>query len=187
MGCFVWLPDGNRARISLPGAHQAENAAVACRVLMCLREAGYTISAQAETDGLANARWPARLEWSELRLLIDGAHNLQAVTVLCEYLDAYVPERPLALITGMMKEKDATAMAALLEQRAVRVYCVAPNGRAIPAEELAGCFGEKAVVMYSVEEALQAARDVTAEVGTIVVAGSLYLAGQVRDCLSVTV
>lgn len=71
--------------LGLPGEHQRSNAAVAKAVLERIQAMGWPIAMPAIRTGLAETRWPGRLErmsWRGHDVLIDGAHNPPAAEVL---------------------------------------------------------------------------------------------------------
>jgi len=82
-------------RLPFAGAHQLVNGAIAIAALRSLREQGWQVSDSAIQAGIAQARWPGRLQWLTWRApdghadpwLIDGAHNPAAAIVLRRYLD----------------------------------------------------------------------------------------------------
>ncbi|MEM9769590.1 MAG: folylpolyglutamate synthase/dihydrofolate synthase family protein, partial [Cyanobacteria bacterium P01_D01_bin.71] len=95
-------------RLSLAGEHQRVNSAIAIAALQTLRDQGWQISDRHIQSGLAQARWPGRLQWlnwiapngQSHPWLIDGAHNPAAATVLRHYLDdLQQPEGSLAEAT----------------------------------------------------------------------------------------
>ena len=98
--------------ISLLGEHQARNAAVAVSACKVLTGKGLSISEYAIRKGLANARWPGRLEvvCKKPLFLLEGAHNPQGVHMLCKALCGYFPDRRKIFIMGVLKDKDYTAM-----------------------------------------------------------------------------
>ena len=77
-------------RLGLAGDLQRRNGAVAVAMAQALGELGWGIEAGAIGRGLAQARWPGRLEIRSYRgqpLLLDGAHNPPAATALRQELD----------------------------------------------------------------------------------------------------
>lgn len=65
-------------RLALAGEFQRRNGAVAVAAARALAERGWPIDADAIQRGLAEARWPGRLErrrFAGRPLLLDGAHN----------------------------------------------------------------------------------------------------------------
>ncbi|MFM7313175.1 MAG: bifunctional folylpolyglutamate synthase/dihydrofolate synthase [Cyanobium sp.] len=76
-------------RLGLRGAWQRSNAAVAVAMARALSARCWSIPEQAIRIGLAEARWPGRLErrrWGGRDLLLDGAHNPPAAHALAREL-----------------------------------------------------------------------------------------------------
>ncbi|PSN20433.1 bifunctional folylpolyglutamate synthase/dihydrofolate synthase, partial [filamentous cyanobacterium CCP5] len=79
--------------LPLLGSHQRVNSALAIAALTLLRSQGWDIPVEAILEGLAQTRWPGRLEWVRWQghlLLIDGAHNPAAAEALRGYVDGLV-------------------------------------------------------------------------------------------------
>jgi dihydrofolate synthase/folylpolyglutamate synthase len=174
--------------LALRGAHQLGNALVAIRLIEAARQAGVFVPGDAVERGLARVEWPARLEMLEVdgrRVLLDAAHNVDGAQALAAYLERWHPDRP-ALVIGAMRDKDVDGiLAALLAVTGPVVVTQAATPRAMPAPEL-----QQRVL------ALDAAREVMVEpdpgaaveralqIAPIVcVAGSIFVAGAVRDRL----
>ncbi|HYS24738.1 MAG TPA: Mur ligase family protein [Vicinamibacterales bacterium] len=177
------------ALLALRGEHQVGNAAVAAVVLDAAREQGLAIPPEAVTHGFEHVEWPARLELLHLpggaRVLLDAAHNPEGAHALREYLARWHPERP-ALVVGIMRDKDADAiLRELLPVTSSVVATAANTPRAMPASELASHVtavdaDREVVACADVGAALDAA---LAASRTVCVAGSIFLAGAVRDRL----
>jgi dihydrofolate synthase/folylpolyglutamate synthase len=91
---------------TLLGAHQARNAAIAEAALLRLPEA-LRPSGSAIARGLAEARWPGRLERLTDDLIVDGAHNPDGAAALAAALPVLAAGRPIHLVLGTVEEKDA--------------------------------------------------------------------------------
>jgi dihydrofolate synthase/folylpolyglutamate synthase len=175
--------------LALRGDHQVGNALVAVRVLEAARECGAFIPGEAIERGLASVRWPARLELLPLdgnrRLLLDAAHNVDGARALAAYVHRWHPERP-PLVLGVMRDKDIDGiLATLLPVTSSVVATAASTPRALPAVDLARRVtaldaGRQVRVQTDVA---QAVIDALEEGDTVCVAGSIYLAGDVRDGL----
>lgn len=184
---FRWN-DLDDLQIGLLGRHQVYNAAVALETLTLLRERGWNISRQAVRQGLAAARWPARLE--VLRhdpvFLLDGAHNPQCAQALADGLRALLPGRRFVFLAGVLADKDYPAVMNTMLPLAQEFICLTPDSeRALPAGELAGylrSLGAQAVACENVRSGVRAALQAAGNDGCIAAFGSLYLAGSVRAC-----
>ena len=178
----------------LSGRHQHHNAALA---IAALRALSTDIPISAVERGLGEADWPARMQPlprgrlvdlapSGAEVWLDGGHNEaggQVAASAMADLEEKSP-KPLILVCGMLANKDATAFLQSfrgLSQEVLAIPIPGENGRA-PEEiaEAARHAGIQAAALGDVEEALRvlAARS-WATPPRILIAGSLYLAGQV--------
>ena len=111
--------DAGGPQLGLRGSLQRHNGAVAAGAAAALAERGWPIDTPAIHRGLAEARWPGRLELRRFQgrsLLIDGAHNPPAAAALrheLEQLDSS-PSRPRRWLIGMQRHKDAAELLRLL-------------------------------------------------------------------------
>jgi len=179
---------------SLPGSFQADNAAMA--VAMLRHQDRVTVSPDAMRKGIRAADWPARLQWlqhgpltgivPEARVLLDGGHNPDAGRVLGEFLEGL--DGPIIAIGGMLAAKDSGGFLAPFASRLESFIAVpVPGHDAATTVDLAAAAihaGAKiAHTAPSVEEAMReiANRDRPGEPfsGTVLICGSLYLAGEV--------
>lgn len=185
-------PDGvlGDLRIGLLGAHQAANAAVVLGLLDALRDRwDLRIDATAVRDGLAAARWPGRLELltdaAGRRVLLDGAHNPAGAAALAGALRDLDLDRP-TIVFGAMRGKDVRGvLRALAPLRPRLVVTAVDDPGATAPDELAAAWhavaGARAAVASTPAEALEVATG-----DPLVVAGSLYLVGEVRGMLTGT-
>ena len=174
---------------ALTGAHQIANAGLAVAVALELDLPEAAIAA-----GLASVRWPARMQRlttgpfgetaraAGAELWLDGGHNPHAARALAETLterQSRAP-RPLALIVGMLANKDAGGFFEALKGSGAAVFTVPFDGSAAEPEALAAVargHGLGAQASTSVTQALAHALRLGA--GRVVICGSLYLAGEV--------
>jgi len=174
---------------ALAGAHQVDNAGLAVAVALELDLPESAIAA-----GLRSVRWPARMQRltagphgeaaraADAELWLDGGHNPHAAAALAATLaerQAKAP-RPLALIVGMLANKDAGGFFEALSRSGAAVFTVPFDGAAAEPEALAAVargHGLGATACGSVEEALSRALRLGA--GRVTICGSLYLAGEV--------
>ena len=137
---------------SLPGPHQAENAALA--VAMLRHQSVIPVSPQAIAKGILNAKWPARLQRLEdgpltkgREVWLDGGHNLSAGQMLGENFSG----QNLHVIMGMLEGKDPRAIIGPLEQ-SIRTLTIVP----VPGQDShpSDAFGLNAKAASDAEEAL---------------------------------
>ena len=180
--------------LGLRGRHQIDNAVTAARALEALDAAGVLAVPDAARHGaLEHVQWPARLEMRAWRhqarlfdVLIDGAHNPAGARALARYLgEAY--DRPLPIVFGVMQDKDIDGLVQELAPAASAFVCTRPQSpRAARPDDLAERIRAVAPDLPVVTaETPVAALAAAASFGQpIVVAGSLYLAGEIRGLLS---
>ena len=177
---------GRQYALSLLGAHQRRNAAVVIETAERLREKGWRVDQDALEHGLYAAAWPGRFELccDEPAFIVDGGHNPQCAETVCESLLHYFPDTRRVMLLGVLRDKDAAAMAAILDRAADEYVCTAPeSARALPPDELAAVlrpFGKTITVCESVSDAVFTAKERAGADGMVCAAGSIYLAGSVR-------
>ena len=174
---------------ALSGSHQFDNAGLAIAAALEL-----DLSEEAITEGLKTVRWPARMQRltagpygekakaHDAELWLDGGHNPHAARALARNLSdrqARAP-RPMALICGMLGNKDSGGFFEALKGLELQVFTIGFEGSAADPEALAAVAqgrGFGAMPAASLDEALDRALSLGA--GRIVICGSLYLAGEV--------
>lgn len=175
-------------RINLPGSHQTINAATALEAVRFLRERGVELSDRAVRTGLRHCVWPGRLEWIGENILIDGAHNPNGAAALAEFVSRHLSDRTVAMVCGVLRDKDHQGIISRLAPCVKKVFTVSPDShRALEQELLAKEFealGTLAVGCESVRAAIDEALDFVGEDGVVLIAGSLYLAGEARTLLA---
>lgn len=175
--------------VQLAGRHQAVNAAVAVRTVEEISRAYPSLRCDIPL-GLKHARWPGRLEFVKEHppVLIDGAHNPQAASMLAAYLKkALELYSRIILVMGIMTDKDREGIMEPLLPLASEIIFTAPAyGRAASPEMLAaqarakGYFSKTA---ESVADALVMAEDLYLQGDLIVVTGSFYTIGEAEEAL----
>ncbi len=170
------------------GEHQLENASAA---VLAARELG--IDNNAILRGIDAMSWPGRMEYFDWDpdILIDGAHNPQGMRVLVKGIEDFFPQRHVVAIVGIMRDKDYETMLKRLVPRVDHLIAVAVNERSLRPEEIvfeAERFGVASThiadtVGHAYEAALRYCIENYEDQPLIVVAGSLYLAGALRELL----
>jgi dihydrofolate synthase/folylpolyglutamate synthase len=177
-------------RLGLRGRHQADNALVAIALLEELDSSQqFLIDADAIRDAVTDVVWPARLEHAHIDgadVIIDGAHNPAGARALAEYL-AETIGRPLPLVIAAMRDKNVVGMLSALAPVASRFVFtpLASERSASPTDLAATAFAQTPSVPVEIATDPRDAIARAASRGTpVVIAGSLYLAGEVRRWVS---
>lgn len=179
---------GTYGRLDLPliGAHQLENLATALTTLDLVGDIlDRAFDANLVRAALRETRWRGRLDClhDEPPVLLDGGHNPDAGRAIATALHRQAGKRPVALIAGMLADKDIEAYLGAYGSGVRRCWAVPVDSpRAAPPERLARVAAALgwAVSCAPLTDALAAAWDwVRAENGVLCIVGSLYLAGEV--------
>ena len=191
----VGLPGGGRqppARgvTNLLGAHQTSNAAVAVAVVERLRDAGMPIPDAAVRAGLANVRWPARVELvaREPVVILDTAHNVPSAEALVATLRESFPAAGVRrVVFAVSSDKQYPEMLRILAGYFDHFHFTKyGNPRGVPPERLAAVLaevapGKPATAHATSREAWAAARAATGQDDLVCVTGSVFLAGELRS------
>ncbi|HMC64621.1 MAG TPA: folylpolyglutamate synthase/dihydrofolate synthase family protein [Gemmataceae bacterium] len=177
--------------LNLLGEHQAANAAVAVATIEQLQTEGMTIPDAAVAAGLAEVRWPARLEVLGRRpfIVLDCAHNVASAQALVDTLEASFPPGRRLLIFAVSTDKDIAGMFRVLAPQFEHVFLTRyqPSLRAAAPEQLADILRGTADLPYTLcstaAEAWHAARTAAGPEDLLCVTGSVFLAGELRPLL----
>jgi len=188
----VRTPGATYGDIFLPlmGEHQALNAAAAVAAAERAGPLAGRLTPDAVRRALAGVRWPGRMELLPGRpeILLDGAHNRASLERLMDGLARHFPGRRTAIVFASAADKDIDGMLAVLAERAGGVPIVftrTANPRAADPADLAARYarsgGRKSETAAGVRAALTAAARHVRVDGLMVVCGSLYLVGEVKQ------
>lgn len=183
---FSFDADGLRLAsvpLALAGRHQAENAALATAAALALRGRFPRVDGAAITRGLAEARWPCRLErvLEEPPVIIDVAHNVAGATRLAEALG------PCVTILACASDKDVAGMIASLapcRSETPLILTAFTGARALPVERLAAAAGDvRHTCVPRLEEAIARGLALANAQTPLLITGSVFTAGEARRIL----
>lgn len=170
-------------RPHLPGAHQAKNLALAAAMLRA--QDAVAVPNSAIATAAPQATWPARLQRLApgpladllppgIPLWLDGGHNPSAGEALAAALDG-----PVAVVLGMLANKDAAGLLAPLAPRIERLVAVpVPDHEHHAPAALAGTARALGIPRSDIAPDLPTALSLLADAPAVLIAGSLYLAGE---------
>ncbi len=168
----------------LPGPHQADNAAcaiVACSLL------GVPITDQQLQDGLSRARIRGRLERVPLadsrgELWVDCAHNVEGAAALSAAMEGMRPGRSVHLVYGCLSDKRPAEVLAQLPADRLTAVTVQAGPRTRTASDLLAFAADRLAAANAVDDPTSAVAAALRSCGrgdVVLVAGSVYLAGEV--------
>ncbi len=180
---------GNAYALPLLGENQRKNSAVVIELAEVLREKGWNIPQEDLEHGIYAVIWPARFELvkDEPLFVVDGGHNPQCARTVVDNLGKYFGNYHHIMLVGLMADKDYESVMKILNLTADKFVCVSfDSERALEAEKLAEIaekFGKPVKVFNNVKDGVGAALDwADSKEDMICAVGSLYLAGEVREC-----
>ncbi len=177
---------------SLLGEHQIQNAG---SVIAALRQAkGLDISDEAIPKGLQSCQWPGRLQrisdlWpggaKNHEIWLDCGHNDSAGEALAVQIERWnkAEERPTFLVVGMLGSKDSKGFIEPLQSHIFETYVVPVSNDATSQtiEQFQKALGDGARIKQqeSFVVAIQEIMDTAKIPVRVLIAGSIYLAGEV--------
>lgn len=178
---------------ALAGTHQHRNAAlaIAAAVELCNNHS-YNITPANIADGIHNTYWPGRLEFfsatsTRPAVLFDVAHNPAGAWTLRAALNRFPVSGPRTLLFGCLRDKAIQEIAQILFPIFDRIVVTPVDSpRSATVDDFlaaAAKTGFTATAAPSTFEGLQMALRETPADGLVVVTGSVYLVGALRERL----
>lgn len=181
--------DGMEFLLPLAGEHMIYNACTAIEAVRSLSRLAVEISDDAIISGIEKSIMPARTELIRKKpvIILDGGHNEGCANALGTFIKKHLADKRIIMLSSMMADKDYESylsIVAPLAQTFIATKADVP--RALGSDEL--CESAKAYCdnCYSVADpvkAVAAARNIMQSDDVLIVCGSFYLAGEIRDCL----
>ena len=177
--------DGNPIKgvsLKLNGDFQLENASLALKAIEVLKEKyKLNISEPTAKKGLLKTAWHGRMEFIEKNILVDCAHNIDAIKALKkELLKIRKRYKKIHLIIGILKDKDYKSMLNEIMPLIDRAILVKPDiPRAMNPKILAKQIKKYYIIIENPKKALKYARDIAKKDDLILITGSIYVVGEV--------
>ncbi|MDA2924910.1 bifunctional folylpolyglutamate synthase/dihydrofolate synthase [Acidobacteria bacterium AH-259-L09] len=178
-GKYAFRFHGSEFKLQLYGQHQVESAALAVQAVEILRNHGFAVSATCTQKGVERTQWIGRIQvlGQDPTVVLDGAHNLDAAKKLVNFLTLHT-RPPRTLVFGMMRDKDVGAVLEILRPYFDRIYLTCINSpRAATIDELKSLLPSGVCV----DDPFAAYCQALSSSATTVVAGSLYLVGEILE------
>jgi len=162
----------NVYKIGIPGRCQAENAAIAIECVKRIKK----VEREHIAKGLKDVRWSGRMEYfPDHDIIVDVTHTADGAQRLAD--DVLETYGKVTLIIGMFNDKSADRICSSLSRIASSVIVTEPDSeRAMPAEKLMGTMKKYSdcVSKENIKEAIDSVKGK----GTVLVTGSLHMAGE---------
>ena len=173
--------------LDLTGTYQLKNVLTVIQSVISLRKLGYEISEEAVYTALKGVKKITGLQgrWQTLAkkplVICDTGHNTAGIAEVMQNI-ANTPHQQLHMVLGMVKDKDISAVLALLPKYAIYYFCQPNLERALAASDLAHQARQYQLigkVFDSVSDALSAAKNKAKENDLIFVGGSTFVVAEV--------
>ncbi|MBR3819847.1 MAG: bifunctional folylpolyglutamate synthase/dihydrofolate synthase [Clostridia bacterium] len=181
--------DGIEFLLPLAGEHMIYNACTAIEAVRSLSRLGIIISHKAISEGIAMSVMPARMELIKKHpvIILDGGHNEGCAKVLSDFIKKHLDGKRIIMVASMMSDKDYMSYLSVVAPLAdVFIATRVDMLRALPSGELmmsASAFCKNCHDVPNPSKAIVAARNIMQDDDVLIVCGSFYLAGDIRDNL----
>ncbi len=181
--------DGIEFLLPLAGEHMIYNACTAIEAVRSLSRLGIIISHKAISEGIAMSVMPARMELIKKHpvIILDGGHNEGCAKVLSDFIKKHLEGRRIIMVSSMMSDKDYMSYLSIVAPLSdVFIATRVDMLRALPSGELmmsASAFCKNCHDVPNPSKAIVAARNIMQDDDVLIVCGSFYLAGDIRDNL----
>ncbi len=178
--------------ITLLGAHQIQNAAIAIETVETInsKDKALFVSYDKLKRGLRQTVWNARFQVffdSDKPIIVDGAHNVAGAKSLSQSVLRHFNGRSFTVIAGVLCDKEWRKMFDVFCEISNDFVLVTPNNpRALPKEEIYNYIKCKHKATAIVETSLKTAEALALSHKTdgVIICGSLYLAGEYLEMKS---
>ena len=178
---------GMEFRLPLIGEHMVKNAVTAITAAQVIKQSGYNIPDRAFLRGVAASAMPARLEIMHKNplVILDGGHNEGCAKALAQYLKTFLSDKRIIAVVSMMADKDFDAylrITAPFFYAVVATHTKVP--RALSAEKLCETASEYCANCVAVPDSAHALKYAYNSIGkddVLIVCGSFYFAGEIRE------
>lgn len=175
--------------LDLNGSYQFKNLTGVLTAIEELRKKGFDINADAIAAGLKDVvtRTGLKGRWQKLGdspvVYCDTAHNFAGLSeTMSQFLK--IPATCMRFVIGFVGDKDISSMLGLFPKNGKYYFCQPSNQRALPAADLhvmARSIGLDGDVYQNVNDALESARNESAESDSIYVGGSTFVVADLDE------
>ena len=177
------LASFSQLEISLEGAYQQENAALALETfLLFMASRGERVEEVLVRRALQETHWAGRLERIRPQIYLDGAHNLPALSRLVEFIQGKIQQGyQVRILFGALKRKDYQGMLGYLSKQLPEVELK------VTGFDYQGSLDEKDVAGYDLISSyggfIREFEEKAKDQDLLFVTGSLYFISEVRASL----
>lgn len=181
--------DGIEFNLPLAGKHMVYNACTAIEAIRSLSRFGINISNDSFAKGIESSIMPGRMELIKKKpaIILDGGHNEGCAEALSAFVKKHLNGKRIVMVSSMMADKDYLAYLAKVAPLAETFIATKANvHRALESAELMKNASEFCRNCYDIsnpQKAVAAAHNILQPDDALIVCGSFYLAGEIRENL----
>ena len=172
--------------LNLLGNYQIQNSITVLLACHVLKQKGLHLTQQQILAGIQKTYWQGRMELVQHNPLVvlDGAHNIDGICMLCQSIKKYFQHKKITLLLGILNDKEYQKMIQKLLPLVNIVILTEPqSNRKLNINDLE-IPHKKVLKKVHVIEAYQTALAVTAKKDAILCCGSLYMIGEIKNYIS---
>ncbi|MBQ2904528.1 MAG: bifunctional folylpolyglutamate synthase/dihydrofolate synthase [Clostridia bacterium] len=176
-------------KLPLAGKHMVYNSCTAIEAIRSLERFNICISDEVIKSGIEMTVMPARMELLRKKplIILDGGHNEGCANALSSFIEKHLSDKRIVMLSSLMADKDYFSYIKSVACYAdTFIATKADVPRALPSDELmksASMFCKNCYDISDPVKAVKAAVNITQPEDALVVCGSFYLAGEIRNYL----
>ncbi len=176
-------------KLPLAGKHMIYNSITAVEAIKSLERFNIDISDETIKNGIESSVMPARTELIKKKpvIILDGGHNEGCANALADYIRKHISDKRIVMVSSMMADKDYESyLKTVLPFAETFIATKADVPRALSSDELlktASAYCNNCYDIPDPEKAVKAAINIIQPEDALVICGSFYLAGEIRDYL----
>lgn len=181
--------DGVEFTLPLAGKHMIYNACTAIEAVRSLSRFGINISDSSVVKGIESSVMPGRMELIKKKpvVILDGGHNEGCAAALSTFIKKHLSGKRIVMVSSMMADKDYLSyLRAVAPFAEIFIATKADVPRALNSSELAENareFCENCHDIPNPQKAVTAAWNIIQPEDALIICGSFYLAGEIRENL----
>ena len=176
-------------KLPLAGKHMVYNSITAVEAVRSLDRFNINISDEAIRNGIETSVMPARMELIKKKpvIILDGGHNEGCAQALADYIRKHIEGKRIIMVSSLMADKDYESyLRTVLPFAETFIATKADVPRALSSDELmktASVYCKNCFDISEPEKAIKAALNITQPEDVLIICGSFYLAGEIRNYL----
>src|SRR3989344_4052452 len=189
----------DKLTVSLHGEYQAENATLSIETVLQLQKFGFNVKKESIYNALQAAFFPGRFEKivrNNQTIILDGAHNIAKMQAFLDSLEKIIPNTKKVFLVGFKKDKDISGLLSLITRHTNKLVITKFTTSTDLGKNLSMNTDNVALkvpknnhsidiyVEKDIRKALKKGLKLAVENNAIIiVTGSLYLVGEIRELL----